>query len=132
VRSGSQSAGFGALESPDGRYLYYVRTPKGSAFGDLWRTNLAEGHDEDVRTGAPICYACFVVRKHGVYFVADDEHTGQRTLFLAKSGSGAISQITPLSDSLVCCIDMSPDERRIFYTIFEEKPSDLMLVENFR
>jgi dipeptidyl aminopeptidase/acylaminoacyl peptidase len=123
--------GLGARESADG-YLYYVRARRDSGFGRLWRMKLSTGEEEPMLDMTEICYACFLPFPDELYFLRHDERSGQAALFLQKFASGATHELARLGEGFACCIDMTADRRRFFYTRSEAKGYDLVRVENFR
>jgi Tol biopolymer transport system component len=128
--------GMGAAESPDGRRLYYVKQEPSSGYGLLWRRPVEGGRDELVLGEYRIAYRGFALLNDAVYFISDDEASAGNALFLLQLGSGAVTRIAPLANkkasSFVACPEITPDGRRIFYTVAEEKGYDLVVVENFR
>ncbi|MBL8291664.1 MAG: PD40 domain-containing protein [Bryobacterales bacterium] len=125
--------GLGAAESRDGRYLYYVKTEhSNSSFGFLWRAPVQGGREEPLLTAFKISYTDFAVLDDAVYFISDDQGFGRNALFLLQLGSGTVTRITNLADTFVGYLTITPDRRRILYTVAEEKGYDLVAVENFR
>jgi Tol biopolymer transport system component len=125
--------GLGAVESPDGRYLYYVKIGSAnSAYGFLWRAPAQGGPEEPLLSGFNMTYNSFAVLDDAVYFISGDQGSAGNALFLLQLGSGTVTRIASLADTFVGYLGITPDHRRIFYTVAEEKGYDLVAVENFR
>ncbi|HUQ95561.1 MAG TPA: hypothetical protein VM120_28040 [Bryobacteraceae bacterium] len=126
------AGGLGVAESPDGRYLYYVKPQPSSGFGFLWRVPLLGGPEELVLSGLQMAYRGFAVLDDVVYFISDDQRFGGNALFVLRLASGSVTRIANLGDRFAACPDITPDGRRILYTRAEEKGYDVVAVENFR
>jgi Tol biopolymer transport system component len=125
------AGGLGAAESPGGRHLYYVKPQPGTGYGFLWRAPVQGGREEPVLKEFQMPYKGFSLLDDVLYFISD-ERPGRPALFLLQLSSGAVTRITALGDTFIACPDVTPDRRRLFYTAAEEKPYDLVAVENFR
>jgi hypothetical protein len=126
------AGGLGAAESPDGRYVYYVKPDPSSGYGLLWRAPVQGGGEELVVRGFQIPYRGFAVLDDVLYFISKDQTSGRNTLSLLQLRTGAITRITDLGNTFAASPEITPDRRSIFYTLAEEKGYDLVAVENFR
>jgi Tol biopolymer transport system component len=63
----TRGPGFAAMESPDGRWLYFSRFEEPG----LWRKPTAGGREEKILDGPP-CWGYWTVSADGVYFLAPD------------------------------------------------------------
>jgi Tol biopolymer transport system component len=124
--------GLGAAESPDRRYLYYVKPQPSSGYGFLWRAPVQGGREELVLKEFQMAYRGFSVLDDVLYFISDDERSGGHALFLLQLASGAVTRITGLGKAFVASPEITPDRRQMFYTAADEKGYDLIGVENFR
>jgi eukaryotic-like serine/threonine-protein kinase len=120
----TQNGGITALESPDGRFLYYT---KQRGITSLWKAPVAGG--PEVEVAKSLFYVSFSVAKNGVYFVAEDVAPGPGLYFMSFDGStpkrmAAISRASTLA--------VSPDGQSLAYTQPQPGGQDLMLVDNFR
>jgi len=123
--------GLGAAESPDGRYLYYVKIEDANSYlGFLWRAPVQGGREEPLLSGFKM--TSFAVLDDAVYFISDDQGSGGNALFRLHLDSGTVTRIASFAETIVGYLAITPDRRRIFYTVTEEKGYDLVSVENFR
>jgi Tol biopolymer transport system component len=120
----TRRGGYGALESPDGKWLYHTKTFPVSG---LWKMPVEGGEEVQVLEAvAPFAYA---VTNDGVYF-------------MKPSGGTAVLQFLDLTTRRVTSIattekpasglTVSPDRRWALFSQMDQQGSDLMLVENFR
>ncbi len=121
-----------ALESSDGKFLYYVKNEKERQ--RLWKVPVGGGEETQVLESV---YAFnFYVTPRGIYFIQapdrDDPDRSYRLRFLDFAGD-RVKTITSMPTSLFRWggLSISPDGRSMLY---QERrlESDLMLVENFR
>jgi Tol biopolymer transport system component/DNA-binding winged helix-turn-helix (wHTH) protein len=122
--------GFAAFESPDGKFLYYVKDD----YAGVWRMPLAGG--EEVRI-LPLPTAehwgDWALCSRGIYFV--DESRPRQTINFYAFANQKVSQVAQV-DGLPPPGDpgfaVSPDEKRIVFSQVDRSAVDIMLVENFR
>jgi Tol biopolymer transport system component/DNA-binding winged helix-turn-helix (wHTH) protein len=117
--------GMAAVESPDGRELYF----KMSETDELWKMPLEGGQESKVLDS--VHDRDFAITAHGIYFAS-------------RSGKGKRTDIryfdfgTRRADTLGSYVGrcpgftVSPDERWLLFTQVDVVSSDLMMVENFR
>ena len=125
-----------AFESPDGKYVYYVKDlyyAKDSAPG-IWRVP-ADGGDETLVLDSykPENFGDWTVVSDGIYFVNPDARDGVAIEFF-NFATKRVKQVAGLGkiDILFSGIAISPDRRHILYTQSDQSGGDIMLVENFR
>jgi Tol biopolymer transport system component len=120
----TRNGGLLAMESADGRFLYYV---KGRGVTPLWKAPVEGGPETEVLPA--VYWLDFTVTQHGIYFSRPDPpHYWIEFLSFA---TGRTSRITE-TKSGVFGMAVSPDNRWLLYTQVDGYASDLMLVENFR
>jgi Tol biopolymer transport system component/predicted Ser/Thr protein kinase len=150
----TRDRGFAPLESPDGKFLYYV---KSLADTELWRIPVEGGQATKVLEGLS-SYLNLAIVDSGVFFVPTRLPNSDRrlassvrsTIALRAAAMGsqgtaagsslqflsfATHKISPVVKSdkpLDLGLAVSPDGRWILYTQFDQAGSELMLVENFR
>jgi len=116
-------------ESPDGKSLYYV---KGDRYPDqcsVWR--MPAGGGEETRVlDSTACAGPYVVMKKGIYFITARDKQSRKDISYYDFSSGTTRKVVTVEDASF--IAVSPDELTILYTHWEQRGSDLMLVENFR
>jgi Tol biopolymer transport system component/DNA-binding winged helix-turn-helix (wHTH) protein len=125
----TKRGGFAALESPDGRFLYYSKeTPGGPA---LWRMPVGGGEEHEVVAGISD-WSTFAPLNHGVYFIARRGHTAAASIQFLSFADGAITTIIVIAKPVFVGLTVSPDGKSLLYTQIDQESSDLMLVERFR
>ena len=123
----TKKGGFAALESPDGKFVYYTKAADDTS---LWRVPTQGG--EEIRVLDPIVFRNFSVTKDGVYFVFQPDAKGNGVIRLLKTTTGEIQTIASIENPARNGLSVSPDGRWILYPKLDSAGSDLMLVENFR
>jgi hypothetical protein len=116
-------------ESPDGRFLYYLKEGNPRS---LWRVTVNGG--EEVQVLPSVLYDNFTVVEDGVVFM---ESPGQNRylLQLLEFASGKIATISVPSNpgwGLTVSPVSGVAPRSVLYVNCRTDDSDLMLVENFR
>jgi Tol biopolymer transport system component len=134
ARRVTQHGGRSAIESPDGRWLYYVKP----AEPGLWRTELplregaaVEERVADVPT-LPM-WRNWTLDATGVYFIEPQGTAG--LLRHLEFRSGAVRTVRALTAWPLngdAGLTLSPDGRTILYAQADRIGSDLGLLENFR
>jgi tol-pal system beta propeller repeat protein TolB len=119
----TRSGGVVALESPDGKYIYYV---KGPGPPRLFRMPVEGGEEKRVLPGV-VYWAGFGVTAKGVYFMPD-----RRTIQLLDTATGKVSTLATLDKPTNWGICVSPDDAYVVWGQVDRNTQDLMLVENFR
>jgi len=127
----TRNGGSVALESPDGRFLYYVKPDRPG----LWRMSAAGGQETQVLDALdPAQWGSWVVVEGGIYFIEPSVPPHGAICFY-NSATKQVSQILRLArepDSWDVALDVSPDGRRILFTLIDAQNSDLILMENLR
>jgi Tol biopolymer transport system component len=112
----------GAIESTDGRLVYYEKG------GGVWRVPIQGG--EETRVLESFFNNNFAVVDQGIYFITSAERSAIQYLSFA---TGKISRIAGIGTREPDYgFSVSPDGRWLLYTQWESLHSDLMLVKNFR
>jgi hypothetical protein len=131
----TKDGGFDALESFDGKYLYFA---KGRGKPGLWRKQLAGGFESPEQ---PVLrsmqnWGWWALGKTGVfYFEAPPKPNGTIFAKYLNFASGKIQEIGRLRKALRPwnpVVTVSPDERFLVYEQPEQLGSNIVLVENFR
>ena len=112
-------------ESPDGKYLYYVKADRYPEQCSVWRIPAGGGEETRVLESTS-CGGPFAVVERGVYFITPSP----RDIGYHDFSSGTRRKI--LTTERATFIEASRDGRTILYAQPNEAGSDLMLVENFR
>jgi Tol biopolymer transport system component/serine/threonine protein kinase len=126
--------GFGALESPDGKYLYLA---KGRGRPGLWRRRLDaldEGVDEQVLASLQN-WGWWALGPNGIFFLEQGESiTAKVHLKFLNLASKQITDLRTLEYPINPenkALTVSPDGRNIVYEQAENVGSYIMLIDNF-
>jgi Tol biopolymer transport system component len=125
----SKTEGWHALESSDGKRLYFVSP----ADGELWVRSIITGEEHTVR-GIPRLRAPneWVLASSGIYFI-DRTHTATSIAFFDFTAAKVTRRISLEKEpSLWGGLALSPDGTWLAYSQIDQRTSDLMLVEGFR
>ncbi len=125
----TRRGGISPEESPDGRFLYYLKEGEPRS---LWRMPAAGG--EEVQVLASILYDNFVVADDGIYFLTSSAD-GSCFLEFLELESAAVKVISRIADpgwGLTVTPGLGHTPRSILYVHARPDDSDLMLVEDFR
>lgn len=130
----TKSGGFTAIESADGKYLYYA---KGAAQPGLWRVPVDGGEETEVIPDLqPSLYGYWAPVKDGIYYAAFDQLTTQFTrcslrFYSFKTEKSEKVATLPLPVFFGAPgIEISPDGKRIFLVMVESHGADLKLAES--
>ncbi|MFN0170314.1 MAG: TolB family protein [Bryobacteraceae bacterium] len=122
----TKKGGLFALESPDGRFLYYTKVRGRTG---LWKA-AADG-SEETQIAESIFYLSFTVELTGVYFLPEAGIDAGTSIQVMGFDGGAARKIAAVEKRPHTHISVSPDGRWILYAQSSPPESDLMLVENF-
>ena len=128
------NGGDGAIESPNGAYLYYVHRSALSGPQHLRRIKTSTGEEDNLLESREISWWDFVPGKDGLYFVDVDsgESKPGRVLFFYEIGTGQIRRVASLPKSYYCCPEVSKDGRQVYYSVQNNLGHDLMMVQRFQ
>ena len=114
-----------AMESPDGRFIYYTR---GINVPGLWRVPSGGGKPASVIPSSH--WYNWTVANGKIYFV-EQKSTALKFLDL---NSGVVAGVTSLDRILddLSGLSISPDGRSILYAREDQVTSDIVLVRGFR
>jgi Tol biopolymer transport system component/tRNA A-37 threonylcarbamoyl transferase component Bud32 len=119
----TRNGGNAALESRDGKTLYYAKDPS-----TLWRKELPDG--EEVQIAAPIFRYNFALTENGIYYTALGDKSP--VIVFRDFATGKVTPILKMAKSPDLGLGVSPDGRFLFFVQLDYQGSDLKLVENFR
>lgn len=118
----TRGGGFAAVESPDGRHVYFLKRPPLT----LWQVPIDGGderHVRDLRGGGNLTPS-------GVYFVKRAVPPHLATLMLLSFDTMAERVVAEVEDP-GAEFTVSPDARLLLYAQRESRATDLMLVDDF-
>jgi Tol biopolymer transport system component/DNA-binding winged helix-turn-helix (wHTH) protein len=139
----TRRGGFVALESPNGKFLYYSKDfPRGygSRTAGLWRMPVEGGEEAPVIKTLEVGLGGYwdIIDK-GIYFVetGSDKVASAPPMVLKffSFATGGVKEIAPLEKRLMYGnqgLSASPDGRWVLYQDWWFSGSDIILVENFR
>ena len=132
----TRQGGFAALESPDGRFLYYTKTDDG---GDgLWRMSVSGGPETRIIHDA-IATRAFFVTADSIYFIK--AVAGNGPYFVSRTVSDPIeiySLRTGQTRTLArianpwLYLSVAPDRGSLLYSETQQGDNELRLVEHFQ
>jgi Tol biopolymer transport system component/DNA-binding winged helix-turn-helix (wHTH) protein len=130
----TKNGGIVALESPDGKYLYYTKV---RGFSSLWKVPVEGGPESEILES--LFYVNFAVRPEGIYFIGKNGSSlVSSPLQLLSFTGGVVKTIVPremlgeAERTLVDTFGVSPDGRSILFARWSSEERELVLVENFR
>ncbi len=118
------------MESPDGKWFYFIR----GAVNSVWRMPVEGGGEEDAELVLESTHdGSYEVVEDGVYFVppASTPEAGFSLQFL-RFATGVVEPIHDFERQPIGTLSVAPDGRSILFGQMEPMEADLMLVENFR
>jgi len=116
-------------ESPDGKFLYYLKGDRYPEQCSVWRMPTSGGEETRVLDSTALD-SPYVVMEQGIYFVTPRDKRNRSDISYYDFSSHATRKIVTVQEA--AGIAVSPDGRTILCTQFDQSGSDLMLVENFR
>jgi Tol biopolymer transport system component len=122
-----------ALESPDGRVIYYTKVPEIGP--GLWSVPVDGGDEQPVLDSVRFGY--WAVSQRGIYFIDFDVPSeAERPVRFLDFQSGQVTQLGTVEKTVRWTntpgFAISPDGRWLLYTSLESMDADLMVVDNFR
>ena len=117
----TKNGGFVAVESIDGKFLYYKTRPEQS---ELWKMPV-EGGPATMILHA-VSGRIFTITSQGIYYAIADSSVQLEFLDFKKGSSQAITRLSPFAHA-----DVSPDERWVLSPVPGNPDANVMLVENF-
>ena len=126
----TKQGGREAIESPDGKFVYYYKN-SGDSHG-VWRVPVLGG--EETLVLDQVLQGNWAILETGIYFTKVQPEPGPAIQFYSLT-TKRVTQIALLEKQLIQgppALAVSPDGRWILYAQMDQSGSDVMLVENFR
>jgi len=118
----TKDGGTSAFESVDRKLLYYAKERGRTS---LWKIPVEGG--EASRVLDSIIHTDFAIAGRGIYFKGSD----LRSIHFFSFATGKTKLVASIDETFLGQ-GVSPDEKSILYTQYDQLGADLMLVENFR
>jgi Tol biopolymer transport system component len=118
----TRGGGVVAVESRDGRYLYYTQTRNA---GPLYRLPLSGGPAEAIIPF--VANVFYAVTTRGIYF-----QSSGREISFWDAGTRQVKPILTTSKPLSLGMTVSPDGQWLLFTQIEAQGSDLYMIDGFR
>jgi len=122
----THEGGYVAVESSDGRTLYYTKTGRD---GPLFERPRAGGPEKELL--ANVAGRGFVVLADGIYYL-DSAGSVRNDIRFHEFATGRSHTVSPIEGRLGLGLAVSPDRNTFLFARFAATGSDLMLIENFR
>ena len=123
----TKQGGTYAVESPDGKFVYYLRRQTGLDNTELWR--VPAGGGEEIRIVESVCPQVFAVVERGIYYFSGWQNPSVRCFNFA---TRKIEQVARVEGEMAYGLSVSPDGRNLLYSAYGPRQSVLVMVENFR
>jgi len=124
----TKKGGFAALESPDGRFVYYSNGP-------IWRVPVNGGEEMPIPGfSEAVPWGQWAVSEPGIYFVRLEASSSRSHIEFFSFATRQVTEIATLEKKIVGgpSLSVSSDGRRILFAQIDRNDSDLVFVENFR
>jgi len=133
----TNNGGFAAMESADGRSVFYTNRIDQAPMTDidmpsmaLWRVPVNGGEESKVLPS--VAWRAFAPVSNGIYFIPEPGADGKYFIQFLNFATGKVRMVAPIPRPPYYGFSVSPDEHSILYTQVDEFSTDLMLIENFR
>jgi Tol biopolymer transport system component/DNA-binding winged helix-turn-helix (wHTH) protein len=123
----TQHGGISAVESTDGRYLYYSKFEEGG----VWRMPVQGREETEVLDIGGDDWPNWALTSEGIYFLAFAKFSHPKIQFL-DFASGKTHPVFTLDRDAGWGLSVSRDGKSLVYTQDDFAESNLMMVENFR
>jgi Tol biopolymer transport system component len=125
----TQAGGYVALESPDGKTLYYIKS--GSYSGVALYARRLDGNKEEKQILDQVAGRGFVIVDDGLYYLSPTSPQTAEIRF-HEFATGRGRAVGPIPAPVGLGLSVSPDRKTFLFTEMVAAGTDLMLIENFR
>ena len=126
----TRRGGFAALESPDGKVLYYA---KGLGVPGLWRIPTDGGEESELISSLEAGYwGYWAVVENGIYYLDMTATPGIAFFNVTTHRTTRVFDLEYRPAREAPGLAVSPDQGTILYTQVDASSRDIILVENFR
>ena len=123
----TQNGGTAAVESPDGKNLYYT---KDNGPDGVWKMPVEGG--PEVQILKRIWRYNFAVTNRGIYYTPPRSGNGSSSVQFLDFKTGATTEIVKIEKTVDLGLAVSPDEREVLFSQIDVSGTNLMLIEKFR
>jgi len=123
----THSGGTAAVESPDGKTLYYT---KNNGTDGIWGMPVEGG--PEVQVVKEIYRYNFAATNKGLFYTPPRSGNGSSSVQFLDFKTGATTQIAKIEKAVDLGLAVSPDEREVLFAQIDVDDTNLMLIENFR
>ncbi len=126
--------GYFALESPDGKTLYYSKYPRRIAIMNtpFWKVPANGGEEKLVLENGPAFSRNFAIAEKGIYLVPTSRAMGRSSVQFFRFSDKSLHDIARLPHRAEKGFSLAPDGKSLLYTQVDHQESEVMLVDNFR
>lgn len=130
----TRQGGFFALESKDGKTLYYAKYARPIRIMNtpLWKVPVNGGEETQVLESGPAFSRNFALTLDGIYLMPISNDAKKSVLRFFRFSDGSIQDVIHLPHSVHRGMALAPDGRALLYTQVDQQDGEVMLVENFR
>jgi Tol biopolymer transport system component/predicted Ser/Thr protein kinase len=125
----TRNGGFTTQESPDGRTLFFDRERLLNSPTSLWKMPVEGG--EETKVLDSVGAHSWALVDQGLWFI-NWTNPGDAALQFLEFATGKVTRVAPISKPPAPGLAVSPDGRTILYVQYDQRGSELTLVENFR
>jgi Tol biopolymer transport system component len=127
----TQNGGWVAIESHDGRSLYYTKNlDNNDGFSGLWVSSNTGGEERLILKS--IWNRAFAVMEDGIYYVPAPLEDGSTFLHFHNFATGQDHEIASIKNGFNRRLTVSPDRKTFLFTATARSGANVMVVENFR
>ena len=123
----TRDGGTAAVESADGKTLYYT---KNNGPDGIWRMPVEGG--PEVQVVKAIWRYNFAVTNKGIYYTPPRSSNGSSSVQFLDFKTEATTQIATIEKTVDLGLAVSPDEREVLFAQIDVGGTNLMMIENFR
>lgn len=124
----THSMGTAAVESPDGKTLYFT---KNDGRDGIWKMPVEGGAETQVVTQAVYRYN-FAVTERGIYFTPPRAKNGTSSVQFLDFATNAVREIAKIEKPVDLGLAVSPDRKSLLFAQVDDAGSKLMSVDGFR
>lgn len=127
----TRHGGWTALESPNGRFLFYTKFIDNQDYSaGLWALPLGGGDERLILQS--IGSRAFTVAEDGIYYISSPSADGSAAVRFHDFAKDKSHEITSFKENFAGGLTVSPDRKTILFSVFARTGSNVMVVENFK